>query len=273
MLSERVYSAMAKAKNKNTKDEDGNELPEPGEGTLAINQMGPIMGQYRESVIIALTMLYINKGKSAKDILFSQSVFDNLILDSNSMAQFVYVANNIITPQVLSWDIQENIKADFLKKTGEGMKEIAKDGYADIGRNGKQWGTTVALDREWKYMDAQELTAKQKKLKAILEDPNSGYIPPGEDNEAARANIKITPEQFAKLYVALYNNKMFIYSGGGNKHRPNVHGIKGGLIEVESAGVRESALDKWVEQGLKRKREAMKSVNDLAKHGRVSFFS
>jgi len=95
---------------------------DPGPASKIINMIGPFLGQYRESLMVADTILGLNKGKRPEDYLFAYPVFDNLICDSSSLAQAIYYANNISLPKVASWDIQKVVHEGFMSS----MKNYAK---------------------------------------------------------------------------------------------------------------------------------------------------
>jgi hypothetical protein len=251
-LTRRIQSALARAKNKGLKDEDGAPIPEPGEGSAAVNQVGPVLGQMRESILIALTLLHFNKGKGPKDIMFMLPVFDNLILSANSFPQVLYYANNVAAPKVFEWDIQGSFMKDFTSQTGEALAEIKKEGEADIGDAGKYRGTSVVLDREYgflldpKFGDGT-LRPFQKKFLEFLESPSSGYLPA----DKRGATHVITPKQMEELFKQLYIFK-FINDDGK---------------------VRVNRLIDWAKSGLEKKNVAMKKFNSIAQKGWGSFMT
>jgi len=251
-LTRRVSSALAAAKDKSTVDENGDRLAAPGEGSAAINQVGPMLGQLRESMVIALTLLHFNKGKAAKDIMFAQPVFDNYILNSDSFAQFHYYANNVAAEKVFSWDIQTAFVKDFQKQMREGMAEIDKQTEVNIGKSGKYWGTLVTLDREFGYMQkavasGEKMWPKQQAMYDFLMSPSSGYVPP----EGRPDTVNIKPHQLKVLI-----NKMMEYK-----------------LTYTTQGHSASRLTQWAEDGLKMKAKAMKLYRELARGGNVGFMT
>lgn len=251
-LTKRIQSAMAKAKAKGMKDEDGNPIPEPGPGTAAINQVGPVLGQMRESIVIALTLLHFNQGKQAKDILFSVPVFDNMILNANSFPQVMYYANNVAAPAVFGWDIQTNFLDDFKKQFAEGLAEVKKEGSVDIGSGSKYYGTTVVLDKYYGFLKNPKfgdgtLSKKQKEFLDFLESPSSGYKPPEGRNDV---NV-ITSDQMEKLFTRFFTYRFIEGDGKGRVNR---------------------LLD-WGQEGLKAKQKAMEKLKRLASQGKVSFMT
>jgi len=244
-MTQRVSSALAKAKDKGGVDEDGNPFPAPGEGTAAINQVGPMLGQLRESMIIAMTLLHFNQGKAAKDILFAQPVFDNYILNSASFAQFHYYANNVAAKKVFAWDIQKAFVDDFRNQLQEGFAEAGKQTEINIGKSGKYWGTSVTLDREYGYLvKSEKLSAKKQAFLDFLNSPKSGYVPP----EGRPDTVNITPTQLRMLVDAMIKYKLQDYSGA-------------------------SVLTKWQTHGLAMKRKAMDLFEPLADGGNVGFMT
>jgi len=243
-LTHKVFSHLAKAKDKNQRDSEGNPIPAPGPGTAAINQMGPILGQYRESALIAMTLLYINKGKQAKDMLFALPVFDNLILDADSAAQFYYVANNIIMPQIAKWDIQKAIYEDFTKQVNTGDVEVRKIGLVDIGADGNYFGVTNTIDNIYQYISDKkesEMNAREKLfVKSIF---NNGYVP--KDDE--RSSVVIKPSQHAALVEAVTRYTLTPFG--------------------------KNLLAEWLGTGLSRKQMILKAMDTLAKEGRIAFFT
>jgi hypothetical protein len=254
-LTKRIYSSLAKARHKGGKDLDGKPLPEPGEGTAAINQMGPVMGQYRESALIAMTLLYLNKGKAARDILFSQPVFDNLILSPSSMVQFYYVANNIIAPKVFAWNIQQEFVNNWQKQMAEGRKEVDRKNKVDIGDKGEYHGVLVAIDRERQYLvdkPRNELTQFQREFMDALEKPGSGFVAP----EGDRSSVIVTAAQHYYLVSALGALKFSMFDS-----------------RAKGKGTRTSKLQYWLVDGLELKAKAMTRMKDLAKRGLLNFMS
>lgn len=175
---------MAPARVKTVEDMEGNPSTyTPGPGTAAINQIGPIMGQYRESVLIAETMRYINgNGKKSSEMLFMQPVFDNLMLNSDSYLQTLHVANNIILPKVLEWNLVGAIIDDFAKQKHEAIQEITAKKNVDIGVNGEYSGTLLTIDREMGYInksiaEGKRIYPAQQKFRAYMMNPANGYVP------------------------------------------------------------------------------------------------
>jgi hypothetical protein len=250
----RVFDLNAAADDKRTKEEML-EREAPGPGTRARNQIGPILGQYRESVLVMETLNYINGGKQPKDMLFALPVFDNFVLDSNSFLQFRHVANNIILPKVIAWDIQTSMKDAMdsaAVKFNKGLADV--DGTVDIGDvDGKYYGVLYNLDTEYKHLadsDPDQLTASMRQLYDILHSPASGYVPPSADRPS---NIFVSKDQLRALVLAFGRAKLYRkYSANSNT---------------------ESLIDKWVRQGLNDKRNMMKQLDSVFEKGMANFMT
>jgi len=250
-LEKRVRSIRAKAKDKGYLDEEGRPIDAPGEGTADINQIGPMMGQYRESALVITTMLHLNKGRGSDKILFAQPVFDNFVLNSGSFAQFLYTANNVIAPKVFGWDIQVSFIDDFMKQMNVAIKQVEKDGKADIGTAGKYYGATMTLDREYGYLANSEvkLSPKKQALLDFLNSPSSGYVPP---SESRPDSIVISAEKYKNLITKFFNYSLYTY----DKH-----------------GRVQSSISKWRDEGLAKKKQIMKEIMELAARGDILFMT
>jgi hypothetical protein len=201
------------------------------------------------------TLNYINGGKQPKDMLFALPVFDNFVLDSNSFLQFRHVANNIILPKVIAWDIQTSMKDAMdsaAVKFNKGLADI--DGTVDIGDpDSKYYGVLYNLDTEYKHLadsDPDQLTASMRQLYDILHSPASGYIPPSADRPS---NIFVSKDQLRALVLAFGRAKLYRkYSANSNT---------------------ESLIDKWVRQGLNDKRNMMKQLDSVFEKGMANFMT
>lgn len=250
-LEKMIRSIQAKAKDKGYIDEEtGKPVEAPGEGSFDINQIGPMLGQYRESAVVIETMTYLNKNKNPDKILFAQPVFDNFILNAGSFAQYLYTANNIFAPKVFGWDIQTAFKDDYLKQITKVMSEVQKAGEADIGKAGKFYGTTMTLDREYKYLSESEtkLSPVRQAFLDFLNSPSSGYIPPSADRKDSNV---ISFKEFSKLVVAFQQFKLYYYEGGARK----------------------SSLHRWITEGLEVKEQVMRDFRKVARNGDVLFMT
>jgi hypothetical protein len=178
-----VFDPEAAARKKTLIDENDKPISYvPGPGTAALNQMGPIMGQYRESVVISETAAILNGGKDPAKMLNLSPVFDNFIVDAQSYLWTMYVANNIVVPSVLKWDMAKSIEDDFRNQMKEMSKELKQQGTTiTISPKSKYKGAMTVLDREYNYIKDKkdsELYQNQRDLKNYLESSSSGYITP-----------------------------------------------------------------------------------------------
>jgi hypothetical protein len=243
----------------NPEDPKNRKLYTPLPGSAARNQIGPIMGQYRESVLIAETMKYINGGKTPSSMLFMQPVFDNLMLNSDSYLQTLHAANNIVLPEVLEWNLVQNIVSDFHKQRHEGIKELEGQKSVDIGVKSQIYsGITLTIDREMEYInkaiaDKKQLYPQQKLFKAFMDSPANGYIKKGSERPD---NYSITGQQAIKLVREVYNYKLTYLSFKEGK--PSTATDKTILWENASKNARERQLH---------------NVKQMARNGRIYFMN
>jgi hypothetical protein len=247
-LTRAMFNPLAAAKPKTF--EDGT-VWEPGEGTAAINQIGPLLGQYRESALVIDTMNYINGGKDPAKMMYMLPVFDNFITDATSYPYVLYTANNIIAPKIFDWDIQKPFKDDFEKQLREAFADIQKQGEIVIDSRSPYRGLFVTLDREYGYIqDSKNLSQAQKEFKEVLENPKSGYVKPSERSGAT----VLTPAQVTLL-------------------------VKAAIVYFDISGQRaaksnnEGGLNSWINRGLEKKRKAMEKIKQLAKRGMIYFMT
>jgi hypothetical protein len=195
----------AKAKDKGTKGFDGANIEPPGPGTAARNGIGPVMGQYRESMVMLETMRYINGDKDPFQMLNMSPVFDNFILDADSYLMTLYVANNIIVPRILSWDMTGKFEEDYNLQMAEIDKELSKQGNTIVINDKSPYkGMFTVLDRNLKYILEKEkagdkLTIPEKTFKDRLMDSRSGYILP----ENRPDTVVLTRAQVNILYKSM----------------------------------------------------------------------
>lgn len=251
-MTKAMFDPIARAAGKKISDIHGKDFHyTPDVGSAAANQIGPLFGQYRESMVLLKTMLAVNGGKKAADMLFLQPVFDNFIVDSQSLAQIMYYANNKAVPEVLKWDIQTSIWEDFSKKLDDSFKELSKIGTIFIDHNSKYYGLFSNIDRDFKYILEQEnkplakdkqLSDKQKQFKADLEKYGYTYLENRDSNETF--NAQLTGSQISSLiksYMAYKDMK--------------------------------SKAKKWIKDGLDDKRKAQERVNSIARAGMIAFMN
>jgi hypothetical protein len=194
----------AKAKDKRTKAFDGTEIEAPGPGTAARNGIGPVMGQYRESIVVNETLRYINSDKNPAQMLNMSPVFDNFILDTDSYLLTLYTANNIIVPRIMKWNMAKNFAADFALQKEEIDKELDKAGNTIVINDKSPYkGILSVLDNNYKYVkdkDFSKLSPMDKAFRKFLESPTSGYIP----KENRPDNIILTNAQIRKLFSVMH---------------------------------------------------------------------
>jgi len=245
--TKRVFDPMAPAKSKMVEDAEGNlTLFQPLPGSAAMNAIGPILGQYRESALMIGTMNYINGGRAPNKMFFMQPVHDNIIVSSDSFLQTHLVANNIVLPEVLAWNIQTGFIKDFSAKMQKGLNEIVSlKEDVTLGEGSKYYGTLVALDREYLFTKNRlekglYVPESAKDFVKYLESPSSGYIVP---SETRPDSFKVKPSQLKDLIRTVMNKTLY---------------DKGTFL-----------IDKWGD--LSSKNYNMKEVNARAKKGVINF--
>jgi len=246
------FDPIARAKAKTIPDIHGKEIHYvPDIGSAAANQIGPLFGQYRESMVLLKTMIAVNGGKKSADMLFLQPVFDNFIVDSQSLAQVMYYANNKAVPEVFKWDIQTPIWKDFAKKLDNSFEELSKIGTIFVDRNSKYYGLFANIDREFKYILEQEskpsakdkqLSDKQKQFKSDLAKYGYTYLENRDSNESF--NAQLTGSQISSLIKSYMTYKDM-----------------------------NSKAKKWINDGLADKRKAQSQVDRIASAGMIAFMN
>jgi len=259
-LSRKVFDPRAKAKDKNIKDLDGNLIEAPGAGTAARNQVGPVMGQYRESIVMMETARLLNEGKDPANMLNMSPVFDNFILDADSYLYTLYTANNIVVPKVMEWNMAKAFIDDFQVQINGLLKEV-REGSDNIviGPNSKYLGVFDVLDRNYKFVfdrpksdpnygkdgygttyNLSELSPKQRTFRERLESASSGYKRKGERGETEI----LTKGQLQELVqlMAWYKN------------------IKGNS-------------DKWTTLANRQRQDALEKLRIMAAKGLIYFFT
>lgn len=225
----------------------------PGEGTAAINQIGPLLGQYRESMLVSGTLNHINNGKDPAKMAYMVPVFDNFITDSASYPFALYTANNIVAPEIFKWDIQSAFKDDFQSQLKEAFAELDSQGDITIDSNSKYRGLFVTIDREYGYIKDtpfEKLTDAQKKFKTFLDSDKSGYT----KAESRQGAVTLTSGQVKALVANTY---MYFDIDGKRAEKSN----------------KEGGMTSWVTKGLARKKRAMEKVIDRAKKGMIYFMT
>jgi hypothetical protein len=251
-MTKAKFDQLARGESKRISDIHGNEINyTPDLGSAAANQIGPLFGQYRESMVLMKTMLAVNGGKKATDMAFMQPVFDNFILDSQSLARVMYYANNVAVPEVLDWDIQEPIYQDFVSKVKEGLSDVSKIGTIFVNRNSKYYGVYSTIDREYKFIeeklnsaDPKErvITPRQKQFKSELEKYGYSFEANRDDND--QFNEQTTGANIAGL-------------------------VKSYMAYKDIAGKKQ----KWIDLGLKEKKKALERIKRIANEGMIAFMN
>jgi len=117
-----VLDPTARSKAKRFEDENAKAAYVADHMTAIINAVGPVMGQYRESIVLAETILAVNGGRDVPD--FFAPVFDNLIIDSTSALKFHYAANNVAAKKAFDYKMVEAFEADYNQQLKEAVANI-----------------------------------------------------------------------------------------------------------------------------------------------------
>jgi len=120
-----ILDPTARSKAKRFGEEEGAEEKAayvPDHMSHTVNAVGPVMGQYRESILLAETILAVNGGRDVPD--FFAPVFDNLILDSTSALKFHYAANNVALKKAFNYKMIEAFEADYDAQIKEGFANL-----------------------------------------------------------------------------------------------------------------------------------------------------
>jgi len=238
------FDPRAKAKDKRIRNVDGELIDPPGPGSAAKNQIGPVMGQYRESIVMMETAKYINQSKDSVNMLNMSPVFDNYILDSDSYLMTMFVANNIVVPKVLEFNMVGSFLKDFNEQKEEAIKEL-REGPDNvvIGENSKYQGVLDVYDTQYKYIMStpeKDLRDNQKRLKEFMESPSSGYIP--KENRAQ--TLIISKAKLAKLI-----SEMAVFRNVGKN------------------------LSRWESKSENERKEALNKIKALSRKNNIYFFT
>jgi len=231
--TKRTLDPMAPARPKTVMDEETGEhkLLVPGPGSAAMNQVGPVLGQYRESVLVAETMKIVNGGKKPSEMLFQQPVFDNFVVASDSLLQTMYAANNIALPKIMAWDVRSNLIKDFNIKMQEGRDDLNKQSEVVIGKNGPYYGVTVAIDRQYGYLKENQskgwsLSPEQQEFIKYIESDASGFI----INKEGRSDNQALPSaKVVSLVKAFMNVTLYGKGKAGGTFLPTTWAVQGKL--------------------------------------------
>jgi hypothetical protein len=237
--------------------DDVHYVPEPG--SAARNQIGPILGQYRESVLVAETLNYINGGKAPKDMKFVASVFDNLILNTDSYLAFMHVANNIVLPKVLEWNVQDALISDFTKQYDDGLRNLSVEKEVDIGAKGMfkgllmnwrlMYGYSKGNVERYKAGDGPKPSEKDLMIVKTMES-----LP--FDINSKEDSLTISGKMAAKLvhsYQQISLNSVYKDDKGEYKSK--------------------SKLSEWQKLGQKEKNYYLEKIKEMARRGLVYFMN
>jgi hypothetical protein len=253
----RVASPAAAAKPKMIEKEnhDGSishELFTPGPGTAAKNQIGPVLGQYRESALMQRIQEHFNGGKKPNEMSFITGVHDNVILNADSFVQVHAVANNLLLPDVLDFSLPEALAADLYKQVPEAMAEIGKEKTIYLNKDSKYYGALVTMDTAYSYNksrieDGLFVQPHMKEYIKWLESPASGYIPPSADRPET---FEMTPAQLVMNIKQYMNHHLFSWQG---EARVN------------------NKVKMWTELGAVKRRQIMPRIKEQARRKRINF--
>ena len=172
------------------------ELFNPRDNTAIPNQIGPILGQYRESATMINAVNSVNPRVSELPHWVAV-VHDNLVVDGNGFANYFFAVNdkkNGSARKVLEYDFMGEFIQDFNRQVadfGRQLKTNADSGGLDLGMRGEN----AAMGRRAQYLydmlaDADEdfkKTASYKSKKSELDmyeqmgwypDQSNGGQPP-----------------------------------------------------------------------------------------------
>jgi len=217
-LTTAVFDNIASSKKKVIEiwDEEKQQLVkgvfDPGPGSAAVNAIGPFLGQYRESMILMDTINAVNGNRKPEEMAYMIPVFDNFILDAQSLPQVMWYANNVATPKVLQWNTQDAISKDFVKRLNENLAELRKIGKQTImiPRSGKYYGIYSSLDYKVKPLlkDTDKQTEADKKFLATLKQNGYEYI---EDRDKKNFVGELTGNQIEALANAFFQRYVRSY--------------------------------------------------------------
>lgn len=214
---ERVKNILAKGPSKEVVGPDGSKSDYvPEEGTLVVNQVGPILGQYRESATLINADKLVNPDKS-KTPQYWSSVHDNINLDGKGFAKWFFALNTKggAADKVLDFDLMPAFINDFNKQKGEVVEELRaahkRGEKVNIGRNGDHTLIMVEGDKSYKAVHGDPSNGTpplpagdyrldyHKKLLKIFE--SMGYR--GPDKRANDQNFLLDPADVARGFVQL----------------------------------------------------------------------
>jgi len=265
-----VFSSRGKSKEKNViaYDEEGEEshiVHTPGPGTAAVNGIGPLLGQYRESMTTNRTIAAINgpvidsktgkeRPRKASEMTFAQPVFDNIICNADNYLQMHFYANQIATLETLEWDIQKPIQQNFEKQLREGRDELAQiKGPIIVDNNSKYIGIYDTLDSVYVFLDLEMKAAAEEGGKPRFSEKKKEFIQTLKEN--------------GYTYLADRDSNMSFSKEHTSQELLNL--AKAYLKYSEMA----KGFNEWYEKGLKQKALRMPAIKEGAKNNALNFFN
>ena len=115
-----------------------------------------------------------------------------------------------------------------------------------VGKGTDYAGFVHTLDREYSYLQGENLTRKQEEFKKFLESSSSGYLPPTEGRPEV---FKVNNKQFKNCLLKL--NQFY-----------DLHGTTSG-----------SKFYKWLVTGGIRRQKALAKIKAHALKGEIYFFT
>ena len=190
------------------------ELFDPRHLTKVINSIGPLLGQYRESVTLMEAVNKVNKDN--QNPLWFAIVHDNLVVDGNGYAQYFLAVNNIQSAdkgktfnvqdprqgsaiQVLEFDLMANYVRSFAQQIkdihAKLLDKAKKQQTIDIGINGEYAGLAAEGDNIFDALERLKLKKNLDKeerfvMKSLTDQlqmfKNIGWVPREERGDSYR---------------------------------------------------------------------------------------
>ena len=144
-----------------------------------------------------------------------QTVHDNIIMGALDFARVLYVANNVVIPDVIKYNqAQETYKAAMNTIGGQEVTALLnakkdQNGKVGVGINGEFPLFLMELDKQYALLAGMvsKMRPEKKQLWDLLNHKDSGYIPPvllpngrPDQDDTSRADHRITLPQFKRLY-------------------------------------------------------------------------
>ena len=166
-FSQEVADPAARGKFKEITVGDDSTSYLPPKGSAVTNAVGPNIGQYRESAVLADAVNMVNPNDNAVPEFFAP-VFDNFVLDSTTALKY-HAAANKATRSVMEWDIKGAYKKDFDAQIAEAFQELPPE----VDLNDPLYATFLdALDTQavhyeraqGRSLDARETEYNQRRI-------------------------------------------------------------------------------------------------------------